>query len=341
MSERFDIMTNTETISERDSSREESNTIENGLSSSVSSVVPSIDNDGATFPPIPQVAEAPAAAAAASTTATTFSCPDRALRRSNRKEYPPSFWYDMCEKFSSHPEKYNQSQTEFLRHADSGVLSFHDRQSFGNRLRAYKQGTLRRDDSVLRDRKGKYLDVEQCLLAFLETRDQFADKGKMAVSWPFLLEMAKRFAVVLGHPPGEFSGSPGWLANVLKRHKTKIDFDVSDADALLYLDTIKRYCKKRKLGKEIRNMSVELQNLVEKKIGEGKHDSNADDDDHHERLERPLQHRIPEALHDRKSNQFSVLTTEAAPANSNNRSMSSGMATFSEEFWTTPQQDEI
>lgn len=194
---------------------------------------------------------------------------------------------------------------------------------------------------MLRDRKGKYLDVERCLLAFLETRDQFADKGKMAVSWPFLQEMAKRFAVVLGHPPGEFSGSPGWLANVLKRHKTKIDLDVSDTDALFYLDTIKRYCKKRKLGKEIRNMSVELHDLVEKKIGQEKREHSDDDDGHDERLETPLHDpRIPEGLQGRKSNQFCVDPSEEVQVNSNNGSMPSGMQTFS-EFWTTAQQEDM
>ena len=339
MSKSFDMTTNTETLSERDSSREERSNppSENELSSSISSVVPLIDNEASAFPTI-QAATA-AASSASTRRASKSPSTDKALRRSNRKEYPPSFWYDMCEKFSSYPEKYNQSQTEFLRHADSGVLSFNDRQSFGNRLRAYKQGTLRRDDSVLRERKGKYLDVEKCLLAFLETRDQFADKGKMAVSWPFLLEMAKRFAVALGHPPGEFSGSPGWLANVLKRHKTKIDFDVSDTDALLYLENIKRYCKKRKLGKEIRNMSVELQNLVEQKLGERKSD-NGKDDGHDERLERPLEQRnsLVEEFQDRKSNQFGVHPPDEVPTNADNRSIPSGMATFS-EFWTTQQDD--
>ncbi len=246
--------------------REERNQNENDLGSSVEAVVDTIDEDPTPPPPLQTPAVA-AAAAAAATPVTMAQSTRKSLRRSNRKEFPPSFWYDMCERFSHNLEKYKSSQTEFLRHKDSGVLGYNDRQSFGNRMRAYKKGTLRRDDAMLRDRKGKYMDVERCLLAFLETRDQFADKGKMPISWPFLLEMAKRFAVVFGHPPGEFSGSPGWLANVLKRHKTKIDFEVSDTDALFCLDTIKRYCKKRKLGNEIRSMSVNLHNLVEKNIG--------------------------------------------------------------------------
>jgi hypothetical protein len=219
--------------------------------------------------PVTRTTEAPenAPAAAAASTPETAAGRSKKKRRPYRKEYPASFWYEMCEKFVTDSEKYQENQTKFLKSQDSGALDFEDRQAFGKRLKAYKDGTLARDDSIKRNRKGKYLDVEQCLLAFLETREHFSENGKMAISWPFLLEMAKRYSVALGHPPDDFKASPGWLANVLKRHKMKIDFEVSDEDALFYMESVKRFCKKRKIGSEAQNLSVRLQYVLKKKIG--------------------------------------------------------------------------
>jgi len=196
---------------------------------------------------------------------TSTSSPTKKKRRPYRKEYPASFWYEMCEKFTNDPDRYQKSQLNFLKSADSGVLGFADRQAFGKRLKAFKEGNLPSDDSIKRNRKGKYQDVERCLLAFLETRDQFTDKGKISISWPFLTEMAKRFSVALGHGPDEFSASPGWLANVLRRSKKKIDFEATEEDALFYLESIKRYCRKAKLGAQAQNLTAQLQNIIKKK----------------------------------------------------------------------------
>lgn len=238
-----------------------------------------LSSDTAPTPPPPP--EAAAAAAAPPDSATTLvGSSGQKKRRAYRKEYPAGFWYEMCERFMTNQDDYSKSHLEFLKSPDSGVLDCNDRQSFGRRLKLFKEGKLPRDDSIKRTRKGKYQDVEQCLLAFLETREQFMDKGKMAVSWPFLTEMAKRFAVALGHSPGEFSGSPGWLANTLKRAKKKIDFEISEDDALFYLESIKRYCRKAKLGVQAQTLSAQLQNIIRGKIVDGnKEDIIVDDDD--------------------------------------------------------------
>jgi len=295
---------------------------------------------------------APTAVAAAPSESTGKGSQTK-KRRAYRKEYPASFWYEMCEKFVNESAKYQENQVNFLKSPDSGVLDYQDRQAFGKRLKAYKDGKLPRDDSIKRNRKGKFLDVEQCLLAFIETREQFSDNGKMAISWPFLLEMAKRFAVALGHPPDEFRASPGWLANVLKRHKMKIDFEVSDSDALYYLESLKRFCKKRKLGSEAQNLSARLQHVVTTKIG--------GDDDEGARMEGGdgneevgyeisfLQRRVPPQNHNppsmlppqrdlyRPTPFGAVPPAHPAPTQNNDDRYPPNMVNFS--FWATQQQN--
>lgn len=212
-------------------------------------------------------------------------------RKQNREEYPASFWYEMCEQFAKNPKRYGNSQRSFLRSEDSGMLVLDDRVAFGRRLKAFKEGRLPRDDSIKRNRKGKYEDVERCLLAFLDTRDQFADKGKVAISWPFLLEMSKRFSVALGHDPNGFSASAGWLSKVLKRSKKKIDFEISEEDALFHVESIKKYCRKAKLGNKARSLSVQLHDVVKGSLGKKEEDEESNNDEEVDK------HRLNETSH--------------------------------------------
>ena len=132
------------------------------------------------------------------------------LKRRRRDELPVNYWYEMCKKFMENGAKYNNSQVCFLRSPDSGPhLDESQGMAFGKRLRLYKLGKLETEDGVRkRFRTPKFEDVERCLLAFLDARQSFST-SKMAVSWPFLLELSKRFAVALGYPEGEFRASPG------------------------------------------------------------------------------------------------------------------------------------
>jgi hypothetical protein len=191
--------------------------------------------------------------------------PAKKTRKRPRTEYPVSMWYEACQKFMDDPKKYNSSQVQFLRSQDSGVLDENHKVSFGKRLKAFKDGNLPQDSggSIKRVRKGKYLDVEQCLIAFIETRTKFS-KGKTAVTWPFLLELSKRFAVALGYK--DFRASPGWLSNVLKRNKTSLYDDINEDDAMVYLESIKKYCRKNRFGREIQTQCDHLYKLIKKEV---------------------------------------------------------------------------
>ena len=185
--------------------------------------------------------------------------------RRTRRELPISVWYEACQKFTKDSGKYKNSQVTFLRSLDSGILDESNRMSFCKRLSAYKNGNLPQESSIKRIRKGKYHDVEQCLIAFIETRTKFS-KGKTAVTWPFLIELAKRFAVALGYSEKEFRASPGWLQNVLKRNKKTLNDDINDDDVLVYLDLIKKYCKKNELGRIVETKCDQLGLLLREKL---------------------------------------------------------------------------
>jgi hypothetical protein len=174
-----------------------------------------------------------------------------------------------------HSERYNNSQLKFLRSEESGVLlDESNKMSFSKRLRAFKDGKLPPPEStsstsVKRVRKGKYHNVEQCLIAYMETRTKFA-KGKTAVTWPFLIELSKRFATALGYKKEEFRASPGWLANVFRRNKKAIDDDVNDGDVMVYLDSIKKYCRKKEFGEQIEKQCEQLSRLIQTQLkGDG------------------------------------------------------------------------
>jgi hypothetical protein len=185
--------------------------------------------------------------------------------RRTRRELPVSIWYEACQKFMKDSGKYKGSQATFLRSPDSGILDESNRMSFSKRLREFKNGNLPQESSIKRVRKGKYHDVEQCLIAFIETRTKFS-KGKTAVTWPFLIELAKRFAVALGYSEKEFRASPGWLQNVLKRNKKSLNDDINDDDVLVYLDLIKKYCKKNELGRVVETKCDQLGLLLRKEL---------------------------------------------------------------------------
>jgi hypothetical protein len=187
-----------------------------------------------------------------------------------RRELPVSIWYEACQKFMQNPEKYNNSQLKFLRSEESGVLlDESNKMSFSKRLRSFKNGNLPQESSVKRVRKGKYHDIEQCLIAYMETRTKFA-KGKTAVTWPFLIELSKRFATALGYKKEEFRASPGWLSNVFRRNKKAIDDDVNDGDVMVYLDSIKKYCRKKEFGEQIEKQCEQLSRLIQTQLkGDG------------------------------------------------------------------------
>lgn len=187
-------------------------------------------------------------------------------RRRHRMEFPVSFWYQMCQRFMNNQSLYHHSQIKFLRSPDSGVLDESFKVSFGKRLKAFKAGTLPQNDSVKRMRKGKYQDVEKCLIAYIETRETCCGRGKTNITWPYLTELAKRFATALGYDPNDFQASPGWISNVLKRNNISISVDLCDDDVLYYLEAVKKHCKKSNLGKDVEVLSERLYRLVKKKV---------------------------------------------------------------------------
>jgi len=186
---------------------------------------------------------------------------DSNKKKRQRRECPVSVWYNACKTFLENPGKYQKSQINFLRSEDSGMLDESYQMSFGKRLHAFKAGKLPQDDSVKRVRNGKYHDVEQCLIGFMETRDTFS-KGKIAVTWPFLMELAKRFAIALGYSESEFRASPGWLSNVLRRNKRSLSNDTDEEDVIVHLDSIKQYCRRNGMSVDVLFQCDKLDHMI-------------------------------------------------------------------------------
>jgi hypothetical protein len=71
---------------------------------------------------------------------------------------------------------------------------------------------------------GKFDDVGKKLIAYVELCARLYHKDKCGLSWALMQQKAIKFGADMGYSEEEFTASHGWIANTLKKVKTRLGF---------------------------------------------------------------------------------------------------------------------
>ena len=140
-------------------------------------------------------------------------------------------WYHACKKYRElEGGSVKMSHTEFLRsdqteNAFTNTIS--QRQAFGRWLKKYDDGSLQ-DSSAKREKIGKFTEIEDQLLSYLDSQAQAHRSDNCGITWVVMQEMCRKWAEERNI--ADFKCSTGWLNLTLnKRQTTKKGDAVTEA----------------------------------------------------------------------------------------------------------------
>ena len=213
-----------------------------------------------------------------------------AKKGGTRLDLPHSFWYELCERFSSTDNKH-KSQVAFLRSDESGIVVTEKHQMcFSRALNKYKEGSLQ-NKSVKRSRTRKWAQEEDKLLDYLSLRHQlkqFNDPTQVTLvevrdivaSWD---TTSKDFVVTAGWIQqvmkkfNDFHPTPGTATPITNSNSRKssnkhcradtLDVGpttiISQAHAMTVLQQVKQYCETRGMPPPIVGLADALMHQIE------------------------------------------------------------------------------
>ena len=132
-------------------------------------------------------------------------------------------WYHACKKYRElEGGSVKMSHTEFLRSDQTEQVftnTISQRQAFGRWLKKYDDGSLQ-DSSAKREKIGKFTEIEDQLLSYLDSQAQAHRSDNCGITWVVMQEMCRKWAEERNIV--DFKCSTGWLNLTLnKRQQTK------------------------------------------------------------------------------------------------------------------------
>ena len=135
-----------------------------------------------------------------------------AKKGGTRLDLPHSFWFELCERFSSTDNKH-KSQVAFLRSDESGIMVSEKHQMcFSRALHKYKEGSLQ-NKSVKRLRTRKWAHEEDKLLEYLSLRHQLKQfNDPTQITWMQVRDIVASW----DSTSKDFVVTAGWIQQVMK-----------------------------------------------------------------------------------------------------------------------------
>jgi hypothetical protein len=131
-------------------------------------------------------------------------------------------WYHACKKYRELADGSVKmmSHAEFLRSDQTEKVftsTISQRQAFGRWLKKYDDGSLQ-DSSAKREKIGKFTEIEDQLLSYLDSQAQAHRSDNCGITWVVMQEMCKKWAEERNI--ADFKCSTGWLNLTLNKRQT-------------------------------------------------------------------------------------------------------------------------
>ncbi|OEU12804.1 hypothetical protein FRACYDRAFT_244079 [Fragilariopsis cylindrus CCMP1102] len=155
--------------------------------------------------------------------------PPPAKKRGRRKGSVTTFditrgqWYHACKKYRELlvDGSVKMSHSQFLRSDQTEQVftnTISQRQAFGRWLKKYDDGSLQ-DSSAKREKIGKFTEIEDQLLSYLDSQAQAHRSDNCGITWVVMQEMCRKWAEERNIV--DFKCSTGWLNATLNKRQTK------------------------------------------------------------------------------------------------------------------------